>query len=264
MSYAGADGDVVPLNERPKLVALNKIDTSDGREMAEFVRSELQSRGYKVFEVSAVSHEGLRQLGFAMAEIVQDARAAVQSAPPKVTPTVLRPRAVNDAGFRIRREEKNLEPLFRVIGDKPVRWVMQTDFTNEEAIGYLADRLAKLGVENQLFKSGAKPGDTVVIGEGDGVVFDWEPTMMGGAELLASPRGTDVRFADLGDRPTREQKRQEQAERKDARAATQADLEAERKSGLWNEPVGSRRKAPPLRESGLLEDGNADDDGDEL
>ncbi|MDQ6753755.1 MAG: GTPase ObgE [Actinomycetota bacterium] len=264
MSYAGADGEVVPLNQRPKLVALNKIDTSDGREMAEFVRADLQSRGYKVFEVSAVSHEGLRQLGFAMSEIVQAARAEVQAAPPKVTPTVLRPRAVNEAGFRIRREEKNLEPLFRVIGDKPVRWVMQTDFTNEEAIGYLADRLAKLGVENQLFKSGAKPGDAVVIGEGDGVVFDWEPTMMGGAELLASPRGTDVRFADLGDRPTREQKRQEQGERKEARAATQVELEAERKSGLWSGPTPDQRKAPLLRESGMLEEANADDDGDEL
>ena len=269
MSYAGADGDVVPLNERPKLVALNKVDTSDGREMAEFVRGDLESRGYKVFEVSAVSHEGLRQLGFAMAEIVQSARAELAAAPPKVTPTVLRPRAVNEAGFRIRREEKNLEPLFRVIGEKPERWVMQTDFTNEEAIGYLGDRLAKLGVENELFKSGAKPGDTVVIGEGDGVVFDWEPTMMGGAELLASPRGTDVRFADLGDRPTRVQKRQEQLERREARAATQAELEAERKSGLWTDDDGGRGKAAPLRESGLgsgaaqdgVQDGN---DGDEL
>ena len=269
MSYAGADGDVVPLNERPKLVALNKVDTSDGREMAEFVRGDLESRGYKVFEVSAVSHEGLRQLGFAMAEIVQSARAELTAAPPKVTPTVLRPRAVNEAGFRIRREEKNLEPLFRVIGEKPERWVMQTDFTNEEAIGYLGDRLAKLGVENELFKSGAKPGDTVVIGEGDGVVFDWEPTMMGGAELLASPRGTDVRFADLGDRPTRVQKRQEQLERREARAATQAELEAERKSGLWTDDDAGRGKAAPLRESGLgsgaaqdgVQDGN---DGDEL
>ena len=116
---------------------------------------------------------------------------------------MLRPRAVNESGFKIRREEKALEPLFRVLGDKPVRWVKQTDFTNEEAIGYLADRLAKLGVETELFKQGAKPGDTVVIGEDDGVVFDWEPTMMAGAELLASPRGTDIRFADIGDRPTR-------------------------------------------------------------
>jgi GTP-binding protein len=38
-----------------------------------------------------------------------------------------------------------------------VRWVQQTDFQNEEAVGYLADRLEKLGVETELFRAGAIP-----------------------------------------------------------------------------------------------------------
>jgi GTP-binding protein len=222
-------------------VVLNKVDVPDGRDMAAMVRPELEARGYRVFEVSASSHEGLRQLGFAMAEIVQAARDAVKAAPPKVAPPVLRPRAVNSAGFRIRNEEKDALPLFRVLGEKPERWVKQTDFTNDEAVGYLADRLAKLGVEEQLFKAGAKPGDTVVIGEGDGVVFDWEPTMMGGAELLAGPRGTDLRLAEYV-RPTREQKREEYQERKDAKAAARAELEADRKAGIWTESVNNKAK----------------------
>jgi GTPase len=234
MSYAGVDGEVVPLNERPRLVVLNKVDMPDGRDMAEFVRPELEKRGYRVFEVSAMTREGLRELGFAMAQIVDAAREAVRTAPPKVKPAILRPRAVNESGFTIRREEKNLQPLFRVIGDKPERWVQQTDFNNDEAVGFLADRLAKLGVEDGLFKAGAKPGDTVVIGGEDGVVFDWEPTMMGGAELLASPRGTDLRLEEFI-RPTRAQKREDYQERKDARAAARAELEAERKAGIWTE-----------------------------
>ena len=258
MSYAGVDGDVVPLNERPKLIALNKVDSPDGRDMAEFVRGDLEARGYRVFEVSATSHEGLRQLGFAMGEIVQKARADIAATPPRVAPVVLRPRSVNSTPFKIRREEKNLLPLFRVLGDKPEKWVMQTDFTNEEAIGYLADRLAKVGVENELFKAGAKPGDTVVIGEGDGMVFDWEPTMMGGAEHLATPRGTDLRVADMGDRPTRAQKREEQVERRDAKAAARAELEAERKAGIWTESTNRKAKpAPVVRESQLS---HSDDD----
>ncbi|WDF34615.1 GTPase ObgE [Arthrobacter agilis] len=244
MSYAGPEGDVVPLNERPRLIALNKVDVPDGKDMAGFVRPELEARGYRVFEVSASSHEGLRQLGFAMAEIVANARQAVASAPPKVAPPVLRPRGVNAASFRIRNEEKDALPLFRVLGEKPERWVKQTDFTNDEAVGFLADRLAKLGVEEQLFKSGAKPGDTVVIGEGDGVVFDWEPTMMGGAELLAGPRGSDLRLAEYI-RPTREQKREEYQERKDAKAAARAELEADRKAGIWTESVQNRKQPAP-------------------
>ncbi|WP_125612481.1 GTPase ObgE [Specibacter cremeus] len=262
MSYAGVDGDVVPLNARPRLVALNKVDTPDGRDMAEFVRTDLESRGYKVFAVSAASHEGLRQLGFAMAEIVREARAELRAAPPKVAPPVLRPRAVNEAGFTIRREEKNLEPLFRVLGDKPEKWVMQTDFTNEEAIGYLGDRLNKLGVEAKLFKVGAKPGDTVVIGEDDGMVFDWEPTMMGGAENLAGPRGTDLRIADLGERPTRVQKREEQQDRRAAKAAARDELEAERKAGIWTESTNRKNKpkAQALAEELAAAELGADDE----
>src|SRR4051794_17875130 len=58
------------LGDRPRLVALNKIDVPDGREMADLVRSDLEDRGLRVFPVSAASSEGLRELTFAMAEIV--------------------------------------------------------------------------------------------------------------------------------------------------------------------------------------------------
>ena len=235
MSFAGSDGDVVPLNARPRLIALNKVDSPDGRDMAEFVRGDLEQRGYRVFEVSAASHEGLKALGFAMAEIVTAARKAITEAPAKATPVILRPRAINESVFTIVREERNLAPLFRIRGEKVERWVEQTDFQNEEAIGYLADRLAKAGVEKELFRIGATPGDTVVIGGENGMIFDWEPTMMGGAEHLAAPRGTDLRLLDLGDRPTRSQKRQEQQDRRDAKAAVRAEMEAERKAGIWTE-----------------------------
>jgi GTP-binding protein len=72
--------------------------------------------------------------------------------------------------------------------------VRQTDFSNDEAVGYLADRLNRLGVEEALLKAGAVSGSTVLIGpEDNAVVFDWEPTMSAGAELLTGPRGTEAR-----------------------------------------------------------------------
>ena len=105
---------------------------------------------------------------------------------------VLRPVAVGNSGFTV---TANKDGSFTVVGDKPVRWVKQTDFGNAEAIGYLADRLATLGVEKELFKKGAKAKDEVRIGEGDNaVIFDWEPSIEAGAELLAGPRGGDLRL----------------------------------------------------------------------
>src|SRR6476659_1414343 len=64
------------LEDRPRLVALNKIDVPDGRDISDFVVEELRERGLDVFKVSAASGSGLRELTFAMAGIVKTARAA--------------------------------------------------------------------------------------------------------------------------------------------------------------------------------------------
>jgi GTP-binding protein len=163
------------------------MDVTEARELADLVESVLRSRGLPVLRVSAATHEGLRELAFAMADLVNAARATAPVAEP--TRIVLRPKAVDDSGFTVVKEEDR----FRVRGEKPERWVRQTDFTNGEAVGYLADRLARLGVEERLFELGAKPGAEVVIGGDDGVVFDWEPTIVAGAERLHGRRGTDPR-----------------------------------------------------------------------
>jgi GTP-binding protein len=197
------------LADRPRVVVLNKIDVPDGRELAEMVRPDLESRGYQVFEVSAVSHEGLRELSFALASIVAETRAA--RPPQESTRVVIRPKAVDDAGFTVTAEE---DGLFRVRGEKPERWVRQTDFANDEAVGYLADRLNRLGVEDELVKAGARAGDGVAIGpDDDAVVFDWEPSMAAGAEMLGR-RGEDHRFD--APRPAVSRRRDRQAERDEA------------------------------------------------
>ncbi|MDQ1582626.1 MAG: GTPase [Microbacteriaceae bacterium] len=223
-----------PLIEREQLIALNKIDVPDGRELADFVRPELEARGYRVFEISTVSHEGLRPLSFALGELVEEARRdaiAAHEAKPRI---VIRPKAVDENDYSVRVEGGSFGNIYRILGAKPERWVAQTDFNNDEAVGFLADRLAKLGVEDELFKAGAVAGSTVVIGMGNGVVFDWEPTLTSTAELLTAPRGTDARL-DANNRPTRNQRREEYFERMDAKAEARAELVREREAGLWRE-----------------------------
>jgi GTPase len=175
------------LSDRPRIVALNKVDVPEARELAELVKADLEARGLAVYLVSAASHEGLRGLSFAMADLVARARAEAPAA--EATRIVLRPKAVDETGFTVTVEDG----MYVVRGTKPERWVRQTDFSNEEAVGYLADRLARLGVEDALRGAGAQPGDDVVIGGDGGVVFDWEPSLSAGAEHLG-PRGTDLRL----------------------------------------------------------------------
>jgi GTP-binding protein len=200
--YGGLDG-------RPRVVVLNKVDIPDGQDLADIIRPDLEARGYRVFEVSAVSRKGLKELSYALAGIVEEARAARPKE--EATRIVIRPQAVDDAGFTVTREG---EGLFRVRGEKPERWVRQTDFSNDEAVGYLADRLNRLGVEDELMKAGAREGDGVAIGsEEDAVVFDWEPSMAAGAEMLGR-RGEDHRLDTL--RPAAQRRRDRDAERDEA------------------------------------------------
>ncbi|WP_026455329.1 GTPase ObgE [Saccharomonospora iraqiensis] len=175
------------LADRPRVVVLNKVDVPDAAELADLVRPDLEARGMRVFEVSAATRGGLRELTFALGEIVERHRA--QQPPPTPEKVVLTPKAVDDGGFVV--EPDRDEPGgFVVRGARPERWIRQTNFDNDEAVGYLADRLNRLGVEEELARQGAEPGSPVTIG---GVTFDWEPTTPGVVGALAG-RGGDPRL----------------------------------------------------------------------
>ncbi|GAA3622811.1 GTPase ObgE [Kineosporia mesophila] len=224
----------LPLKERPRLVVLNKVDVPEARELAEMVKPDLEARGLKVFIVSTIAHEGLRQLTFAMADLVAQARA--DAGPVEAPRVVIRPVPVAEKdAFDVTRENSADGPFFRVRGSKPERWVRQTDFANDEAVGYLADRLARLGVEDALASAGAVAGATVVIGGDDGVIFDWEPTMIAAASA-ASPRGTDIRLSGT-DRPTRSIKREEYEMARTAKQDAREELAQERRAGHWVDPA---------------------------
>ena len=227
----------IPLMERPRVVVLNKLDVPHAREMADFVREELKARKLPVYSVSAVTHEGLRDLTFGLAKIVTAVREreAQVEEELKARP-VLRPMDAREAsGFSVVKRTRGPQEFYQVRGTKPERWVLQTDFGNDEAVGYLADRLARLGVEDTLLKAGARAGDMVVIGsEEDGVIFDWEPTITAGAELL-SPRGTDSRLEE-NRRASHRERKSAYHEMMDAKEAARQELWAERDAGLWTDP----------------------------
>jgi GTP-binding protein len=188
------------LEDRPRVIALNKVDVPDAAELAELAADELGSRGWPVFRISTKTGEGLNALTFALAELVAARRAAAPlPAPPRI---VLRPDPVTGPGeFTVDREGE----VWRVRGAKPERWVAQTDFGNGEAVGYLADRLNRIGIEDRLLQLGATAGDAVAIGGADAVVFDFAPQVDVGAEIL-SRRGEDSRFEQL--RPAVQRRRE--------------------------------------------------------
>ncbi|ADT98726.1 GTPase ObgE [Mycolicibacterium gilvum] len=181
------DSTLGDLAERPRAVVLNKIDVPEARELADFVREDVETRfGWPVFEISTVAREGLRPLIFALWDMVAAYRAAQPAAVPRRP--VIRPIPVDETAFSVVPDGQG---GFVVKGTRPQRWVAQTNFDNDEAVGYLGDRLARLGVEDELLKLGARPGCAVTIGD---MTFDWEPQTPAGVDVHLSGRGTDVRL----------------------------------------------------------------------
>jgi GTP-binding protein len=184
-------GDAVlgDLAERPRAVVLNKIDVPEARELAEFVRDDIiAARGWPVFCVSTVTREGLQPLIFGLWQMVSAYHAA-RPAPVPRRP-VIRPVPVDDSGFTVEPDPQQ-PGGFVVTGARPERWIGQTNFDNDEAVGYLGDRLARLGVEEELLRLGAQPGCAVTIGD---MTFDWEPQTPAGHQAALSGRGTDARL----------------------------------------------------------------------
>ncbi|KFI55943.1 GTPase ObgE [Bifidobacterium callitrichos] len=249
----------IPIPERPRIIILNKVDVPEAKELAEFIKPEFEKRGMRVFIISTASHEGLKELNFALADLVGKMREEVarREAAEEEARVVIKPleqkgrrrRAADENGTALdftieRRENGNGDFWFEVTGRKPERWVQQTNFDNDEAVGYLADRLAKLGVEDELRRKGAKPGDEIRIGRGDRAVeFDWDPTIAAGGELLdgtpIGARGTDLRLE--ADEPgarrrTNAERRREYHAMMDAKAAVREAMMAERQAGHWADP----------------------------
>ena len=213
-SYAAEldmDSGLGDLRERPRIVVLNKVDVPEAKELAEFLRADIESKfGWPVYLTSTATHEGLEDLKWALWDVVKHARAKKPRPSKAVEPMVIRPQdAARSRGSEIKVERDPLYPEgWLVTGEKAERWIRQTDFENDEAVGYLSDRLEKAGVEDALRKIGAHEGDTVTIGD---ISFDWEPSR-GGDPTLAG-RGRDARLGGTTRASAEERKRASQARR---------------------------------------------------
>jgi GTP-binding protein len=106
--------------------------------------------------VSAVTGAGIPELVGRLAVLVDEARAAEPDAGAYV---VYRP---EPEGIRV---ERDVDGALVVRGQAAERAVAVNDLTNLEALHYVRDRLRRLGVDKALARAGARPGDTVRIGQ---------------------------------------------------------------------------------------------------
>ena len=146
------------LSARPHVIAVNKLDLEATRAL----RSRTRRKG--VHFVSALTGEGLDELRDALLDAVMRAPEAPRPEPaPKVTR--LRPLP---SELTIERRPWG----FLVRGERVERLVERTNLDTDAGLDRFQLALDRLGVNTALEGAGARPGDTVRIGESE---FEYQP-----------------------------------------------------------------------------------------
>jgi GTP-binding protein len=144
------------LAEKPVVVAANKIDLPDAREVFPEFAKALEARGIKVFAVSGATRQGvdelLKYLSRSLAELkpVEDVKANEE----EKLYQFLAPFVIEEA-----------EPgRFIVSGSEIEKLVAMTDFTNDEAIALFKRKIQKMGFIEELAAIEAEDEDIIDIG----------------------------------------------------------------------------------------------------
>jgi GTP-binding protein len=141
---------------RPSLIVLSKLDA--GRERL----AAAQERYTDALAISAVTGDGIDELMRRLARGVERAREDVEG------PIGYVRHIVRDDPIAVRRRNES----WIVTSRRVERAVAISNMENEESVERLQKKLIGMGVERELERAGAKPGDEVVIGD---ISFTFEP-----------------------------------------------------------------------------------------
>ena len=152
------------LSETPAIVTVNKVDLVPAGDLDDVLRAAGAALVTTVAPValSATGHQGLEDVVAAVGQTLAHAETtAARRGDEDGARVVLRPASDRVASFSVLKEGDG----FRVKGGALERLVAKADLDNREAVEYVQTVMEKAGVSTALRKSGAQPGDAVLIGE---------------------------------------------------------------------------------------------------
>lgn len=145
------------LAEKPVVVAANKMDLPDSRELFPDFKKEMDARGIKIFPISGATKEGIDSLLKYLSQELKELKTPVMLEANKDEKLYeyIEP-------FRIEELE---EGYWEVTGPDIERLVAMTDFTNDEAIARFRQKIKKMGFIDELRNLEAADNDTISIGD---------------------------------------------------------------------------------------------------
>lgn len=145
---------------RPQVIAANKIDaiyTEDGSDPVEAIRAEFEPKGIKVFPMSAVTGQGVKELLYEVNEMLQGIGEettvfAQEYFPDSMTGSV-------DDAYTVTYDEE--EDEYVVEGPKIEKMLGYTNLDSEKGFTFFQNFLKDAGILEELENLGIQEGDTV-------------------------------------------------------------------------------------------------------
>lgn len=153
------------LLDKKMVIALNKIDCYGAEEKAAEFKKKLQEKygdKYPVYEISALSHQGLKELLRALYDLVASEKEVVIENSKNEEDGEVVYKAVDKSKrpFKIMLDQ---DGSYRVVGDEVIKTYRRINHKTEEGMMQLLKYLEDIGVDDELRKLGAKSGDDVQI-----------------------------------------------------------------------------------------------------
>lgn len=153
------------LADRPQIVAANKCDLlGDDREPLDRLRTKVEEKGFKFFELSAATTHGTRELVKAAAEIL--------STLPPIAPfeaDYVKPEPVIDTSEELSIEHD--DNMWILDGPWLQKLVASVNFSDNESLMWFDRIMRESGVYERMEKMGCKDGDIVSINE---ITFEYK------------------------------------------------------------------------------------------
>ncbi|THE15318.1 GTPase ObgE [Bacillus timonensis] len=146
------------LTERPQIIVANKMDIPEAEENLKVFKEKLQE-DVKIFPISAVTRQGLRDLLFTIADLLENTpEFPLEVEEDTGTHRVMYRHEKEEVDFVISRES---DGSFVITGERIEKLFKMTDFTRDESVKRFARQLRGMGIDDALREKGAKHGDIV-------------------------------------------------------------------------------------------------------
>ena len=149
----------VEISDRPMVIAANKMDAMNEMEketVIELMREEFEPQGIKVFPISGVSGEGIKELLWYVHDLVKQAPDDIVEFEPEFVPTF----DFDDEPFVVEVDDEDPH-LFYVEGPKIEKMLGYTNLESEKGFDFFQKFLKENGIIDELKAKGIQEGDTV-------------------------------------------------------------------------------------------------------